>query len=43
MNSKSMKLNGRFISMKLNPNKSLKGQSQDGPFIFLDYLNTIIK
>lgn len=34
MNSKSMKLNGRFVSMKLNPNKS-KTQAQDGPFIML--------
>jgi hypothetical protein len=42
MNTKCIKLNGRFISMKLNPNK-LKGQTQDGPFIMLDSLNTIIK
>lgn len=34
MNSKAIKLNGKFISMKLNPNKT-KTQAQDGPFLML--------
>lgn len=42
MSSKALKLNGRFISMKLNPNKS-KTQQQDGPFIMLDSLTTQLK
>jgi hypothetical protein len=42
MNSKAIKLNGRFISMKLNPTKS-KTQNIDGPFAVLDFLNLQIK
>jgi dynein heavy chain len=42
MNSKSIKLNGKFIGMKLNQTKS-KTQSQDGPFMMLDSLSTQIK
>ena len=43
MNNKSLKLNGRFISMKLNPNKTTKTQAQDGPFVMLESLNGTIK
>jgi hypothetical protein len=42
MNSKSIKLNGKFVGMKLNPTKS-KTQGQDGPFMMLESLSTQIK
>jgi hypothetical protein len=42
MNSKVMKLNGRFSSMKLYPVKG-KGQQPEGPFVVLESLGTTIK
>mgnify|MGYP006995457689 CR=1 FL=1 len=38
MNSKAIKLNGRFLSMKLNPNapKTNQQQPRDMPFFVLD-------
>jgi hypothetical protein len=42
MNSKSIKLNGKFVGMKLNPTKS-KTQGQDGPFTMLESLSTQVK
>lgn len=41
-NSKALKLNGRFVSMKLYPVKA-KGQQVEGPFLVLESLNNTIK
>ena len=44
MNSKALKLNGRFISMKLNPNSNTKnGPGRDKPFMVLEDVNSFVK
>lgn len=42
MNSKTLKLNGRFTGMKLYPNKG-KVLQPEGPFAVIEHLSTTIK